>query len=286
MPQAGDETSEPVAQPAGYADTHVERAATLMMEKLVEIHRHPAASAVVILAPHGGRVIPLEHQGAFVVSPQALEVEQDLMVDHHTDVLARRLVEKTGACAIINTLSRFVVDVERFPDEREEMNQVGMGVLYTHGSQRQLIRDMNRTNREALLQFFHDYSATVTTLVGEVLDHHGHALILDLHSFPRAPLPYELHHDERRPELCLGHEAPHIPSMFLTKLRHELTDWDITDNEPFHGSYVPLQYFGSDPRVTSVMLEIRRDTYLREPAGEPTPGRLESLEAALTRALS
>lgn len=256
-----------------------------MMDNLVEIHRHPEASPVVILAPHGGRVIPIEHQDAFVVSKEALEVEQNLMVDHHTDVLARRLVQKTGASAVINTLSRFVVDVERFPDEREEMNQVGMGVLYTHGSQRQPIRNMDRTNQEALLQFFHDYSATVTALVSKVLDHHGHALILDLHSFPRAPLPYELHHDERRPELCLGHEAPHTPSVFLTKLRQELADWDITDNEPFHGSYVPLEFFGSDPRVTSVMLEIRRDTYLKEPAGELLPGRLEVLETAITRAL-
>jgi N-formylglutamate amidohydrolase len=256
-----------------------------MMENLVEIHRHSAASAVVILAPHGGRVIPAEHRDAFLISPEALEVEQDLMIDHHTDLLARALVERTGASAVINTLSRFVVDVERFPDEREEMNQVGMGVLYTHGSQRQPIRNMERTHQGALLEFFHDYSAAITNLVGEVLDRHDHALILDLHSFPLSPLPYELHHDERRPQLCLGHEEPHVPSVFMQQLRHELADWDITDNEPFHGSYVPLQFLGSNPRVTSVMLEIRRDTYLTEPAGEPLPGRLEVLEDAIVRAL-
>jgi len=182
-------------------------------------------------------------------------------------------------------LSRFVVDVERFPDDREEMNAVGMGVLYTHGSQRQILRDSSLVDQTALLGFFDDYSRVVAKLVREVLERHGHCLILDLHSFPSAPLPYELHQEERRPELCLGHEEPHVPRVFLDRLRQELEGWDIADNEPFHGSYVPLEFFGHDPRVQSVMLEIRRDTYLEEPAGPLRGTRLEMLALSISSAL-
>ena len=35
-------------------------------------------------------------------------------------------------------------------------------------------------------------------------------------------------------------------------------------NEPFSGSFVPLRHFGRDIRVASVMVELGRDTYLRE----------------------
>lgn len=256
-----------------------------MIKDLVEVHRNVETTSVLILAPHGGRDIPVEHRGPFLVPAEALEREHDLMVDHHTDLLARLLVEQSGASAVINKLSRFVVDVERFPDDREEMNKVGMGVLYTHGSQRQLLRDSAQIDRDALLDFFADYSQAIAELVQQVLDHHGRCLILDLHSFPSSPLPYELHQEERRPELCLGHETPHAPLVFLERLRHELPGWDIADNEPFHGSYVPLDFFDTDPRVQSVMLEIRRDTYLKEPAGPLLSTRLEMLAHSISKAL-
>jgi N-formylglutamate deformylase len=35
-------------------------------------------------------------------------------------------------------------------------------------------------------------------------------------------------------------------------------------NEPFAGAYIPLRHLGRDSRVTSVMVELRRDTYLRD----------------------
>ena len=37
-------------------------------------------------------------------------------------------------------------------------------------------------------------------------------------------------------------------------------------NEPFAGTYVPLDFCGADPRVTSIMIEIRRDTYVGKSA--------------------
>jgi N-formylglutamate amidohydrolase len=45
---------------------------------------------------------------------------------------------------------------------------------------------------------------------------------------------------------------------------------------------VPLDFYHRTPEVTALMIEIRRDQYMIEPGGAPTPG-LESVAAALTR---
>ncbi len=42
-------------------------------------------------------------------------------------------------------------------------------------------------------------------------------------------------------------------------------------NTPFSGSYVPLRYLG-DPRVASLMVEVRRDGYMDETTGERRDG--------------
>jgi predicted N-formylglutamate amidohydrolase len=49
----------------------------------------------------------------------------------------------------------------------------------------------------------------------------------------------------------------------------------ITDS--FIGTYVPLEQFGTDQRVHSVMIEIRRDLYMDEATGEPNGDALEVL---------
>ena len=53
-------------------------------------------------------------------------------------------------------------------------------------------------------------------------------------------------------------------------------------NEPFRGTYVPLRHYESDRRVASLMLEIRRDVYLRAD-GTPDRDRVETLGVAIAK---
>ena len=228
---------------------------------LLHVIDNSASTPVILHAPHGGRTIPPERLGSYLITLPELEAEKDVMTDHHTDTLVAAI---TGASAVINGMSRFAVDVERFPDETEEMNAVGMGVLYTHGSRGQEIRRVSAADAAPLLEYFAAYSRRFTDLVDATLARHGRAVIIDVHSYPELELPYELHGGGARAPLCIGSDPFHASAALLQSVTESFAGLESAANTPFAGAYVPLKHYRTDARVSSVMLEIRRDVYLDE----------------------
>lgn len=238
-----------------------------------------AITPVIVHAPHGSRFIPAELEHTYLLDSNEMTAEKNHMTDHFTDILVRGL---SGCSTIVNGLSRFVVDVERFPDEREEMLAVGMGAFYTHGSARQPIREDAHTQNPALLEFFRAYSRAFTELVQRTVDHHDRAVIIDVHSYPTHPLPYELHSDEPRPELDIGADETHTSPALIDQVRECFAQLQAGVNESFHGTYVPLRFYDAkDARVQSVMLEIRRDTYMDEQTVQVHPEGYAALTSSL-----
>ncbi|WP_162942826.1 N-formylglutamate amidohydrolase [Cryobacterium soli] len=255
-------------------------APTHTTDELFRVIDKSASTPIILHAPHGGRAIPAEYLSDFLISADELEVEKDAMTDHFTDTL---VAGTTGASAVINGLSRFAVDVERFPDESEEMNQVGMGVLYTHGSHRQEIRRVSPGNTAPLLERFAAYSARFTELVDATLAAHGHAVIIDVHSYPQHELAYELHGGGYRAPLCVGFDSFHASDDLLGAVTESFGHLATNSNAPFAGAYVPLKHYHRDTRVSSVMLEIRRDTYMDEASVTLQPGSFRRLQDSLQR---
>ena len=168
------------------------------LSRLIDVADFPMASEVVISAPHAGSAIPLSCLPSFTVSKAELAQEHQLLADHQTD----RIASLAGVVSRISTrLSRLVVDVERFEGNTEEMNRVGMGALYTRGTAGQPLRTIDDDERARLLTHSRVYGELCADLVDRVLVESGRAVILDLHSYPKDPLPYELHQEDRRPEL-------------------------------------------------------------------------------------
>jgi N-formylglutamate amidohydrolase len=140
-----------------------------------------------------------------------------------------------------------------------------MGAFYTHGSQRQRIRTDSVKTDPALREFFDAYSIAFTELVQRTVDAHGRAIIVDVHSYPTSPLPYEVHSHEPRPQLDIGADETHTPAELIDAVRSAFGELETGVNDSFHGTYVPLRFYDArDTRVQSVMLEIRRDVYMDE----------------------
>lgn len=232
---------------------------------LFEVLDGDATSNVIVHVPHAGLIFPGEERSSFLLTDRAREVEALLMADTATDTLARITQELSAVkpWVFINRLSRLVVDPERFTDETEEMNSVGMGFAYERTSDRQPLRALTDSARGRLLEtYFDPYTRRLSELVKGVLANCGTVVIVDLHSFAVDALGYELHKEAERPAVCIGTDPFHT-STELTQLAVDSFGklGSTALNEPFAGTYVPLFAYGKDPRVQSVMLEIRKDTY-------------------------
>jgi len=234
-------------------------------------------SRVILHVPHSSRIIHEDVRVDILLDDVELEHELDAMTDAFTDVIAERAAELSGLrpWIFVNDMSRLVVDPERFPDESEEMNAVGMGAVYTRTSTGAVLREDGEYDESGLFQTYFDaYAAAFTELVDQRLQAAGEVTILDIHSFPRDPLPYELHGDGPRPEICLGTDTFHTPPGLVASAHEAFSAFKVGQDSPFEGCYVPLTHYGEDARVHGLMIEVRRDLYMDD--------TFELVEPALT----
>lgn len=254
-----------------------------------EIAPGDASSPYIVHVPHSSTNISRDVRAQLLLDDDALAEELRLMTDARTEELAGLAAEQVTArpWLFVNHLSRLVVDPERLPDEREEMREVGMGAVYTRTSGGLILRDADRRVEQALIaRFLTPYAEAMADLVDERLAATGHAILVDLHSYPMQALPYERHQKARRPPVCIGVDADHTPAALLERVSRACSViGQVVVNEPFAGTYIPLRHFGRHSRVTSVMVELRRDTYLRDD-GSLDPAAARRISAALAVILS
>ena len=98
-------------------------------------------------------------------------------------------------------------------------------------------------------------------MVDDRLEQHNQCLIIDCHSFPAQPLPYE--NDLNRPDICIGTDSYHTSTELKDCLLKVLKAFGhrVAIDSPFSGSIVPLKYYQLDRRVSSVMIEVNRSLY-------------------------
>lgn len=209
---------------------------------------------------------------AILLNEEELNHELTLMTDAHTDELFARHANEEDS-VISFPVSRLIVDPERFLEDTEEkMSEVGMGVIYTRTSSGKLLRHPPSESERARLidAYYNPHHNRLNEATRDELATYGRALILDCHSFPSKPLPYELNQDPNRPDICLGTDSFHTPKNLIELAETFFREHNLrtAQNKPFEGTYVPLKFLEKDKRVFSLMLEINRKLYMDEATGE------------------
>ena len=231
---------------------------------------------VVVHVPHASNIIPTDVRSRILLDDDALARELLASTDHHTDLLVADLDADVPVLA--HGVSRLVVDPERFLEPaREATEAIGRGAVYTRGVHGELLRDDTapdwaEVRADLIARFFVPHHQRVEETVGRIVRSHGSCTLIDVHSYPSVALPYELAGGldpaAPRPELCIGTDADHTPeelTLGVERVAHRLGIGTARDT-PFAGTFVPSAWLG-DPRVRSVMLEVRRDTYMDECTG-------------------
>ncbi|MBY8985455.1 MAG: N-formylglutamate amidohydrolase [Candidatus Lokiarchaeota archaeon] len=236
-----------------------------------EIKKHRVSIPLLVHIPHSSTYIPPEMKAKFLLSDNDLQNELLRMTDLYTDEIFSCVAE-LGGISVMYNYSRLVLDPERFRnDNKEEMAKQGMGVIYIKDSNGRKLREISEKERNLLLQNIYDpYHKAIAKEVQELLVKFGECLIIDAHSFPAIPLPYENSQDNKRPQICIGTDPYHTPEDLVQLIQNFFEGINLTTeiNKPFPGCYVPLTFLHQERRVKSIMIEINRDLYMNEDTGE------------------
>ena len=221
--------------------------------------------------PHSSTAIPAEVRGSIVLGDTELDAEILAMTDHFTDELFGSLAGAKDAVVQFD-VSRLVVDVERFPEDSQEMMaERGMGAIYTRTSKLGILRNpISGAERNALLnKYYWPHHRSLSDCVQSGIEADGFAFVLDCHSFPSRALPYEDAQQEQRPEFCLGTDEYHTPADLVEVVKKYFADkgYRVAINTPFSGALVPSGYFRKDKSVTALMIEVNRKLYMDEVTG-------------------
>ncbi len=114
----------------------------------------------------------------------------------------------------MQTFFCLVSDSECFEDDKlESMASRGMGVIYTKTSEGQILRNkLSSDMRKRMLDLYYaPHHAKLSKVVSSILSKNGMALVIDCHSLPSSPLPYEKDQSENRADICIGTDSFHTP---------------------------------------------------------------------------
>lgn len=204
--------------------------------------------------PHSSKYIPEEYLDDYLVTREYLNLSNDIICDNDLD----KMVKKFNPNSIIFPYSRLFCDVERFDSDDEVMNNIGMGVLYTHNHD--LVKIRENPNPE-IKKYYYEHHKAFNKKVKKMLEENENVVIIDLHSYSKYALPYELNKSLDRPEICIGLNKNYNKDLLnnIINLANNF-NFKTSINKPFSGSIIPSE-FVDDKRVSSLMLEIRKDLY-------------------------
>lgn len=223
---------------------------------------------MLLHVPHAGLESFLDSSD---IETGAIAREMNIMADLNTDWIARFAPSSMDGNPYLlqSNMTRMECDVERYPDDREEMNKVGMGVIYRLGMQGADDSLYNGELPQGVIDhrigaLYKPYHRMFASMVKEIVERFGFAVIIDVHSYAKDPLPYELHSDADRPEICIGVNNDADENMvkdIINSHEDHKRCWSYGFNTVFRGAITP-EGMEDDSRIHSVMLEFRKDTYM------------------------
>ena len=244
---------------------------------------HQGTRPVLVSVPHVGRVIPADLCNAFVARAHAVE-DTDWFLDE-----LYAFVRDLGASLLVPRLSRFVVDLNRPPEDAPMyagVNNTGLcpttfftgEPVYREGR----APDVAEVERRVAL-YWRPYHDAVQAELARIRSAHGHAVLFDGHSI-KSELPWLF--EGRLPDLNLGTAggascAPALRTALSRVLAAQDGYTHAVDGR-FKGGYITRRYGRPAEGVHAVQLEMCWRCYMEEaPPYQLDPARVGHIEPVL-----
>ena len=214
-------------------------------------------NSIVLHIPHSSYYIPTKYLKNYT-NLDIVQSEIKLLTDHAT----QKIFNLKNITQIRFKYNRIFCDVERLPDQQEEMFPYGRGFYYTHTDDGSLLR--NENDKKIVENIYNKYHQQFTNIVNDKINTIGFATIIDCHSFNDIPFKTDIHQELPRPDFCIGTNDYHTPKYLQNKIVNSLTQlgYSVTINQPYTGTIVPLAFYLKNDKVNSIMIEINRKLYM------------------------
>ena len=242
-------------------------------------------------------LVSLPHDGTHVPPAIAARLTPEARAVPDTDWFVSRLyafARDLGASVLVPTHSRYVVDLNRPPDDTSlypGQNTTGLcpatrfdgGPVYVDGA-----APDEAEVRERVRTYWQPYHDALRGELDRLRAAHGRVVLWEGHSI-RSVVPFLF--EGRLPRLNLGTAggascAPARQVRLETVLASQ-REHDWVANGRFKGGYITRHYGAPDDGIDAVQLEIAQDAYMDENTGawdDARASRLQPLLAALLRA--
>lgn len=225
---------------------------------------HSGSTPLLVSVPHAGTEIPDSIFGRFTNAAKKLPD-----TDWHVSRLYN-FAKDMGASVLSANYSRYVVDLNRPPDNKELYeDQTSTGLIPTtlfDGSP--LYVDQEPFSDEDIQKridtYWRPYHSRLAEVLTQLKEAHGYALLYDAHSIAsRVPNLFK----GKLPDLNLGTAnaescAPEIGYAIAEVIRSG--DFTSTINGRFTGGYITRFYGKPGKGVHAVQMELAQSTYLNE----------------------
>ncbi len=243
---------------------------------------------VIVEVPHAGLVIPDALRDDILASDDALARDADL----HVDALYTH-APSAGASLLTARISRYVVDLNRAPDDIDLDNdpspvRVGQprGVVWrvTTEGRPALRRPLDHAALRKRLDLYHaPYHETLRAEIERTRARFGYAILVAGHSMPstvrRGNREFELRADVVPG--TLGGTSADRRVIDVVDEHFRAAGLSVRHDDPYRGGFTTAHYGRPHDGVHAIQIELNRDLYMHEATLRPKPGDFAKLQQLL-----
>lgn len=249
-----------------------------------------ARTAVLVEVPHAGTAIPDSLRQDLSAPEDLILRDADLYVD---ELYANAPAH--GAALLAARLSRYVVDLNRAPDD------VDLETVFDHPAPRRsqprgvvwrvtadgrplMQRPLDYRGLCERLALYHEpYHARLRTELAAVRAEHGFVILLAAHSMP-STVKRGLRDVERRADVVpgsLGRSSAHRAIIELVDRHFRSAGLSVRHDDPYRGGYTTAHYGRPREAQHAIQIELNRALYMDERDCQRKPGDFERLQRLL-----